>query len=54
MSETTPPAPGAARPWEAMNSGVIRQPIDPSLLGHVEISPTGRFEAGAYASFTLV
>ncbi|MCI5078114.1 DUF3604 domain-containing protein [Oricola sp.] len=43
-----------ARPWNAVDSGVIRHAIDPSLLGHAEISPKGEFEAGSYASFTLV
>ncbi|POF34607.1 PHP domain-containing protein [Roseibium marinum] len=42
------------RPWEAMNSGVIRDPIAPSLLGHAAITPAGEFVAGSYASFTLV
>lgn len=44
----------AGRPWEAMNSGVIRDPIATSLLGHAEITPAGTFEAGSYASFTLI
>ncbi|MBN9671967.1 hypothetical protein [Roseibium aggregatum] len=44
----------ADRPWEAMDSGVIRHAIDPALLGHAEISPKGGFEAGSHASFTLV
>ena len=43
----------ARRPWEDIDSGVIRHAIPPSRLGHAEISPTGRFEAGSYASFTL-
>ncbi|WP_339850228.1 hypothetical protein [uncultured Nisaea sp.] len=42
------------RPWQDMNSGVMRAPIAPSALGHAEITPSGRFEAGTYASFTLV
>jgi len=42
------------RPWATVNSGVIRTPIAPSVLGHAEISPSGEFEAGSYASFTLV
>lgn len=45
---------GEAQPWQAMDSGVIRHAIDPALLGHAEITPAGRFEAGSYASFTLV
>lgn len=40
-------------PWAAINSGVIRQPIAPENLGTAELSPTGDFEAGSYASFTL-
>lgn len=43
-----------ARPWEAMNSGTIRAPIAPELLGTATISPGGVFEAGSYASPTLV
>ncbi len=39
--------------WTAMNSGVIRQPIDPADLGTAVIEPEGAFEAGSYASFTL-
>lgn len=42
-----------ARPWEDMDSGVIRHAIPGHDLGHAEIFPTGRFEAGSYASFTL-
>ena len=42
------------RPWQDMNSGVMRAPIAPSALGHAEITPSGRFEAGTYASFTLL
>lgn len=49
----TPPAVPQSRPWEEMNSGVLRQPIRPDQLGHAEISPKGRFEAGSHASFTL-
>lgn len=44
---------GASRPWEEIDSGVIRHAIRPDQLGHAEISPSGRFEAGSYASFTL-
>src|SRR5699024_8558146 len=40
-------------PWEEIDSGVIRHAIRPDQLGHAEISPSGRFEAGSYASFTL-
>ncbi|MEO4042275.1 DUF3604 domain-containing protein [Hoeflea sp. CAU 1731] len=43
-----------ARPWATVNSGVIRSPIEPSVLGHAEISPSGEFEAGCHASFTLI
>ena len=39
--------------WTAMNSGVIRQPIAPADLGTAVLEPTGAFEAGSYASFTL-
>ncbi|MFV0475836.1 MAG: DUF3604 domain-containing protein [Pikeienuella sp.] len=42
-----------ARPWEDMNSGVIREAIPRHQLGHAEITPSGRFEAGSYATFTL-
>lgn len=41
------------RNWEAMNSGVIQQAINPAQLGTAEISPKGSFEAGSFASFTL-
>lgn len=44
---------GASRPWEEISSGVIRHAIRPDQLGHAEISPSGRFEAGSHASFTL-
>ncbi len=54
MSASVPVTDRQDRPWEAMNSGVIRDPIDQSLLGHAEITPAGAFEAGSYASFTLV
>lgn len=45
--------PGEESPWVAINSGVIRNAIEPSKLGRAEISPEGAFEAGSYASFTL-
>ena len=45
--------PDTRRPWEEMNSGVIRNAIAPSQLGHARIEPAGAFEAGSYASFTL-
>ena len=32
------------RPWEDMNSGVIRSPIPPELLGTATISPDGAFD----------
>jgi len=41
------------RPWEDMDSGVIRAPIAVGDLGHARIEPAGAFEAGSYASFTL-
>jgi len=43
----------ADAPWAAMNSGVIREPIDPADLGTAAIEPEGAFEAGSFASFTL-
>nr|WP_306266974.1 DUF3604 domain-containing protein [Pararhizobium sp. IMCC3301] len=39
--------------WDTINSGVIRQAIEPSRLGTAKISPDGSFEAGSYASFAL-
>lgn len=42
-----------ARPWEEINSGVLRDAVGAEHLGHAEIAPTGDFEAGSYASFTL-
>ncbi len=42
-----------AKPWEATNSGVIREAIAPEKLGRATITPSGAFEAGSYASFTL-
>ena len=47
------PAPEPAKPWTEIDSGVIRHAIPPHDLGHAELSPAGRFEAGAHASFTL-
>ncbi len=41
------------RPWEAIDSGVIRHAIAPELLGTAALTPSGAFEAGSYASFTL-
>ena len=43
----------ASAPWTAMNSGVIRQPIDPADLGTALLEPAGAFAAGSYATFTL-
>ena len=43
----------ARRPWEDIDSGVIRHAIPGHQLGHATIEPSGRFEAGSYASFTL-
>ncbi len=40
-------------PWEAIHSGVIKHAIAPDLLGSAELTPSGSFEAGSYASFTL-
>ncbi len=40
-------------PWSDINSGVVRHAIPESKLGVATISPTGAFEAGSYASFTL-
>ncbi|MEO1000144.1 MAG: DUF3604 domain-containing protein, partial [Pseudomonadota bacterium] len=45
---------GAPPPWQAVDSGVIRHAIPPEDLGTAEITPKGRFDAGSYASFTLV
>lgn len=53
MTDRCASGPQAARPWEDMDSGVIRHAIPTSQLGRAEISPTGRFEAGSHASFTL-
>jgi len=53
MNKQTPALPHVRHSWEEIDSGVIRHAIDPALLGSAEISPTGRFEAGSYASFTL-
>ena len=44
----------SGRPWEDMNSGTIRAAIAPELLGTATIAPAGKFEAGSYASLTLV
>ena len=43
----------AEAPWNAMNSGVIREPIDPADLGIAVLEPDGAFEAGSHATFTL-
>lgn len=43
----------AQRPWEHMDSGVIRAPIGPDLLGTAVVEPSGDFEAGSYATFAL-
>jgi len=53
MTDSRPATRESDRPWEDMDSGVIRHAIRSDQLGHAEISPTGRFEAGSYASFTL-
>ncbi|MEM6848376.1 MAG: DUF3604 domain-containing protein [Pseudomonadota bacterium] len=45
---------GTPPPWRAVDSGVILHAIAPEDLGTAVISPTGRFDAGSYASFTLV
>ncbi|WP_193188166.1 DUF3604 domain-containing protein [Nisaea sediminum] len=54
MNEQAATAGHGNRPWEDMNSGVILAPIAESDLGHAAITPSGSFEAGSYASFTLV
>ena len=54
MTNHTAPTGRDGRPWQDMNSGVMREPIAPSALGHATITPSGRFEAGTYASFTLL
>lgn len=41
-------------PWQAMDSGVVLHAISPEDLGTAEITPSGRFDAGSYASFELV
>lgn len=53
MTESRPATRESYRPWEDVDSGVIRHAIRDDQLGRAEISPTGRFEAGSYASFTL-
>tara|TARA_R110002020_G_scaffold20374_67_gene69782 strand:+ start:6998 stop:9325 length:2328 start_codon:yes stop_codon:yes gene_type:complete len=53
MTDRCAAEPQTDRPWEDMDSGVIRHAIPTSQLGRAEISPTGRFEAGSFASFTL-
>lgn len=42
------------RPWQEVDSGVIRHAVAPEDLGTAEIFPKGRFEAGSFASFALV
>ncbi len=37
----------------AINSGSLREPINPDLLGTATLSASGDFEAGSYQSFTL-
>ncbi|MEM6609309.1 MAG: DUF3604 domain-containing protein [Pseudomonadota bacterium] len=41
-------------PWKNIDSGVVRHAIAPEDLGTAEITPTGKFEAGSYASFDLI
>jgi hypothetical protein len=53
MTDRCAAEPQTDRPWEDMDSGVIRHAIPTSQLGRAEISPAGRFEAGSHASFTL-
>lgn len=53
MNKTVPVSGETERPWEDMNSGVIRTAIAPDRLGTATISPDGKFEAGSYASLTL-
>ena len=40
--------------WQAVNSGVVLHAIPPEYLGTAVISPSGRFDAGSYASFDVV
>ncbi|WP_319529905.1 DUF3604 domain-containing protein [uncultured Cohaesibacter sp.] len=54
MTEPVNESASDLRPWEDMTSGVILAPIATSQLGSAEITPAGSFEAGSYASFTLV
>ncbi|HEX6142200.1 MAG TPA: DUF3604 domain-containing protein, partial [Geminicoccaceae bacterium] len=44
---------GRARPGAANTSGTIRQPIEPSDLGHATLEPAGAFVAGSHQSFRL-
>ncbi len=53
MTDQIPAQDNQDRSWEAINSGVIRHAINPAQLGTAEISPSGDFEAGSFASFTL-
>ena len=53
MTDRRAAEPQTDRPWDDMDSGVIRHAIPTGQLGRAEISPTGRFEAGSHASFTL-
>lgn len=39
---------------EPPQGSYLHDPIDPRRLGHASLTPTGRFEAGSFASFTLV
>ncbi len=50
---TDDPSGSAPPDWMQTNSGAIRAPIPPDLLGHADIAPSGSFEAGSWASFTL-
>ena len=46
-------ATGSDKPWTDRNSGAVHHAIPADRLGTASISPTGSFEAGSYATFTL-
>ncbi|MEO1017196.1 MAG: DUF3604 domain-containing protein [Pseudomonadota bacterium] len=41
------------RPGVANTPGIVRDAVDPTDLGHAELSPKGAFEAGSWQTFTL-
>lgn len=43
----------ADAPWAQINSGTILHPIPDADLGTAALTPSGAFEAGSFASFTL-